>query len=84
MEDRTKRTYRISQRAQDRVREMAGRYGVAASQDAVVETAVERLYREVEAAAEASQLADAAADGAFQEEVAAIAQAFDAAEAWPE
>jgi hypothetical protein len=84
MEGRSKRTYRISQRTQDRVRELAARYGVAGSQDGVIETAVERLYREVEAAAETARWGEAAADAAFREEVGAIARAYDAAETWAE
>jgi hypothetical protein len=84
MEPRTKRTYRISTRTQARVRELASRYGVAASQDAVVEAAVDRLYREVEAQAEADRWADAAADPEFQHEAASIARIFDATETWPD
>src|SRR4051794_33429414 len=84
MEARSKRTYRVSQRTQQRVRELASRYGVAGSQDAVVEAAVDRLYREVEANAEANLWAEAATDPEFQAEAAAIARTFDAAEAWPD
>ena len=84
MEPRTKRTYRISPRAQARVRELASRYGVAASQDAVVEAAVDRLYREVEAQAEADRWAEAAVDPEFRDEASGIARAFDVAEAWPD
>jgi DNA-binding PadR family transcriptional regulator len=84
MEQRSKRTYRISARTQARVRELASRYGVAGSQDAVVEAAIDRLYREVEAQAEAERWSEAAADEAFRDEAAQIARAFAAAEAWPE
>ena len=84
MEQRTKRTYRISERAQERVRELSSRYGVAASQDAVVEAAVDRLYLEVEARAEADRWAEAASDAAFRDEAAQIAREFDAAESWPD
>lgn len=84
MEPRTKRTYRVSARTQARVRELTSRYGVAGSQDAVVEAAVDRLYREVEAQAEADLWAEAATDAEFQNEVAGIARTFDAAEAWPD
>jgi hypothetical protein len=84
MEPRTKRTYRLSARTQARVRELASRYGVAGSQDGVVETAVDRLYREVEGNAEAERWAEAASDPEFREEVAGIAHAFDSAEAWPD
>ena len=84
MEPRTKRTYRISTRTQARVRELSARYGVAGSQDAVVEAAVDRLYREVEAQAESDRWAEAAADPEFRAEADAIARAFDATEAWPD
>jgi hypothetical protein len=84
MEARTKRTYRISARTQARVRELASRYGIAGSQDAVVEAAVDRLYREVEAQAETERWADAAADPEFRDEAAGIARIFDSAEAWPD
>lgn len=84
MEPRTKRTYRVSARTQARVRELASRYGVAGSQDAVVEAAVDRLYREVEAQAEADRWAAAAADPEFRAEVLDLARRFDDAEAWPE
>ena len=82
MEPRSKRTYRISTRTQARVRELASRYGVADTQDAVVETAVDRLYREVESRAEGDRWAEAAADEAFRDEAAQIARSFAAAEAW--
>lgn len=83
MEIRTKRTYRLSDRAQSRVRELAGEYGVAGSQDAVVEIAVDRLYREVEAAAEATRWAAAAEDPAFRAESADLERAFSGADTWP-
>ena len=84
MEPCTKRTYRISTRTQERVRELSARYGVARSQDAVVEAAVDRLYREVEAKAEADRWTEAAADPEFRAEAEAIARVFDATEAWPD
>ncbi len=84
MEARTKRTYRLSARTQARVKELSGRYRVAGSQDAVVEVAVDRLYREIEAAAEGDRWAEAAADPAFRTEVADIARLFDDAETWPD
>jgi len=83
MEARTKRTYRLSQRAQTRVRELAGRYSVASSQDAVVELAVDHLYREVEAAAEANRWTEAANDPVFRTEAADLEQSFANAETWP-
>lgn len=84
MEARTKRTYRLSARAQARVKELSARYGVAGSQDAVVEVAVDRLYREVEAAAEGELWTEAASDPAFRTGVADIARLFDDADTWPD
>jgi hypothetical protein len=83
MEPRTKRTYRLSERAQSRVRELAGEYGVADSQDAVVELAVDRLYREVESAAETRRWAEAASDPAFRTEAADLEREFSGIEIWP-
>ena len=79
----TKRTYRLTERAQTRVREMASRYSLAGSQDAVVELAVDRLYREVEAAAEALRWAEAAGDPDFHAETVELAREFADAETWP-
>ena len=84
MEARTKRTYRLSARTLARVKELSARYGVAGSQDAVVEVAVDRLYREIEAEAEGDRWAEAAMDPAFRIEIADIARLFDDAETWPE
>jgi hypothetical protein len=83
MEQRTKRTYRLSAQVQARVRELVARYGVAGSQDAVVETAVNRFYRDVEARAEADRWAAAADDPEFREEAADLARSFDGRETWP-
>jgi hypothetical protein len=83
VELRTKRTYRLSERAQSRVRELAGEYGIAGSQDAVVELAVDRLYREVEAEAEARRWAEAATDPAFRAEAADLEREFSGIETWP-
>lgn len=84
MEQRTKRTYRLTERAQRRVRELAGEYAVGTSQDAVVELAVDRLYREVAAAAEAIQWESAASDPEFVREASDLGRAFAAVETWPE
>jgi hypothetical protein len=84
MEARTKRTYRLSARTQARVKELSARYGVAGSQDAVVEAAIDRLYREVEAAAEGDRWAEAATDPTFRIEMGEIARLFDDAETWPD
>ncbi|HKG18823.1 MAG TPA: hypothetical protein VKB00_03720 [Candidatus Limnocylindrales bacterium] len=83
MEARTKRTYRLSSQAQSRVRELSSRYGLAESQDAVVEVAIDRLYRDVEARAEGDRWAEAARDPEFQKESSEIARAFGRDETWP-
>ena len=73
----------MSERAQARVREMAAEYGIAGSQDAVVEVAVDRLFREVQAEAEAMQWAVAANDAEFRRESADLGRAFSDLETWP-
>jgi hypothetical protein len=83
VDTRSKRTYRLSERAQARVREMAGDYDVGGSQDAVVEIAVDRLYREVEAAAEAQRGAAAATDPAFTTQATDQEREFSELETWP-
>ena len=83
MADTSKRTYRLTERAQSRVREMAGHYSVAGSQDAVVELAVDRLFREVESTAEALRWEEAASDPDFRAEAEDLARAFADAETWP-
>ena len=84
MERRTKRTYRLTDRAQARVREMAGEYGVGGSQDAVVELAVDRLFREVEAAAETRRWEAAAGDAEFRREATDLAKDFADSDIWPD
>ncbi len=84
MDARTKRTYRLSARTQARVKELSARYEVAGSQDAVVEIAIDRLYREIEAQAEGDRWEEAATDPAFRIEVADTARLFDDAETWPD
>jgi hypothetical protein len=79
MDTRTKQTYRLSERAQARVREMAGKFG--GSHDAVVELAIDRMYREVEAAAQ--RWAAAAADPAFTSEATDLEREFSSLETWP-
>ena len=83
METRTKRTYNLSGRAVTRVRELAGRYDTAPSQDGVVELAIDQLYREVMDRQDAEHWADAADDTEFHAEMEAIAAAFDEPDAWP-
>ncbi len=85
MATRVKRTYNLDPRTIHSVRELADRYEIAASQDAVVELAVEELQRRLVEREESATWERAAADPAFQAEVAAIEHDFRAAdrETWP-
>jgi predicted kinase len=85
MEPRTKRTYNLAPATVRRVREMAERYGVAPSQDAVVELAVDELERRLREEREAAAWEEAAADADFQAEVADLDGAYRVAdrETWP-
>ena len=85
MASRIKRTYNLTPRTVHRVREMAERYGVASSQDAVIELAVDELERRLLEQREADAWEQAAADSQFQSEVEDVAAAFRSAdrETWP-
>ena len=82
---RAKRTYYLPTRTLEAVRELANRYGVAPTQDAVVELAVEELARRVQDEEEASRWAEASRDPAFIAEVEDIERAHATADAetWP-
>jgi hypothetical protein len=80
---KVKRTYNLSETTVQRVRELAGKYEIAASQDAVVELAVDRIYAEMRERDEAALWSGAAEDPAFQEEMSAIAADFGDKDAWP-
>jgi predicted transcriptional regulator len=85
MTARVKRTYNLAPDTVKRVREMADRYGVAPSQDAVIELAVDELERRLREQHEADAWERAAADPAFGTEVEALAGAYRSAdrETWP-
>ena len=83
MSERVKRTYNLSEETVRRVRELSGSYGVAKSQDAVVELAVERLYLGLQELQEATRWAEAAQDTEFRAEVSALAAGLDRADSWP-
>ena len=83
MTAKTKRTYNLSEETVARVRQMAGRDGVAPSQDGVVELAVQRLYRDIRDREEAQMWARAAQDEAFRAEMSGIAAVDDDLETWP-
>ena len=85
MPSTVKRTYNLQPRTIRQVREMAERYRVARSQDAVIELAVDELERRLNDEQEAAAWEAAAADPAFQAEVAEIEAAYRSAdrETWP-
>ena len=83
MTARVKRTYNLAEATVRHVREMSAEYGVADSQDAVVELAVERLYHEATDKAEAERWTAAAADAEFQVEMRTIASELDEPDGWP-
>jgi len=78
---RTKRTYSLRTETVTRVRELAAKYGT--SQDALVDTAVERLHRELRNEEESLAWAAAAEDPAFLDEIRQVAAALDEPETWP-
>ena len=81
---RTKRTYNLAEPTIRRVRELSEVYGAAATQDGVVDLAVERLYLELRQEAEAARWAEAAADPEFEREMRAVDRDLRWAESWPE
>ncbi len=83
MTARIKRTYNLSPATVHRVRELAEQAGLARSQDAVVDLAVERLYLEIRSQAEAAAWEVAAADPEFTSEMHAVASDYRDTEAWP-
>ncbi|MGH2456672.1 MAG: hypothetical protein ACRDHD_10505 [Candidatus Limnocylindria bacterium] len=85
MTNRVKRTYNLAPRTVKRVREMAERYGVAGSQDAVIELAVDELERRLREQREAADWEAAASDPGFAAEVDELHAAYASAdrETWP-
>ena len=80
-----KRTYNLAPATVSSVREMAERYGVASSQDAVIELAVDELERRLRDQREADAWGEAADDPSFRAETDAIESAYRSAdrETWP-
>ena len=80
-----KRTYNLSPTTVRRVREMAERYRVAPSQDAVVELAVDELERRLVEESEAAAWEAAASDPEFGAEAGELEAAYRSAdrETWP-
>jgi hypothetical protein len=85
MPDRVKRTYNLEADTVQRVREMAERYGVASSQDAVIELAVDELERRLRETREADAWEAAAGDPGFAAESSEVHSAYRSAdrETWP-
>lgn len=85
MAARVKRTYNLPEATVRRVREMAERYGVATSQDAVIELAVDELERRLRDSEEAATWERAATDPDFAAEASDLEAAYLTAdrETWP-
>ena len=83
MSSKVKRTYNLNAKTVARVRELAGPYGAAASQDGVVELAIERLYRDIRERKEADLWAAASGDAEFRAELTVIAVEYDEPGSWP-
>ena len=85
MATRVKRTYNLTPATVRRVREMAEEYGLASSQDGVIELAVDELERRLGDGREADAWAAAADDPAFRGEADALQVAYRTAdrETWP-
>lgn len=82
---RTKRTYNLPERTVLVVRELAATYGVAGTQDAVIELAVDELARRLREEAETEIWAGAATDPGLRAETTDLAAAYATAdgETWP-
>jgi hypothetical protein len=82
---RVKRTYNLDPRTVQAVRELADRYGVAASQDAVVELAVDELRRLIVERRESEAWDQASRDPAYTAEAEELDRAYATAdrETWP-
>lgn len=83
MSTRTKRTYNLSPEAVAHVRDLAARGDLAPSQDAVVEMAIEQLYREVQDREETARWSMAARDVGFRGEMRTLASELDGPAGWP-
>lgn len=82
---RTKRTYNLPERTVVAVRELAATYGLASTQDGVIELAVDELARRLREEVEGERWAEAARDPTFGREKADLAAAYETAdrETWP-
>ncbi len=84
MNGKSKRTYNLSEETVHHVRELAGRYGTAPTQDGVVELAVERLHRQVLDEEEARRWGESREDREFRQEMSRVADDYGGPEGWPE
>lgn len=85
MSTTVKRTYNLDPATVRRVRELSQTYGVAASQDAVIELAVDELERRLRDDREAQVWAEAAVDPTFLREMEDVERIYASADAetWP-
>lgn len=85
MAARVKRTYNLAPGTVRRVREMAEEYGIAGSQDAVVELAIDELERRLREDREGADWEAAATDPDFRAEADDLDAAYRSAdrETWP-
>ncbi len=84
MNGKSKRTYNLSEETVHHVRELAGRYGTAPTQDGVVELAIERLHRQVIDEEEAGQWDASTEDPEFRQEMSRVADDYGGPDAWPD
>lgn len=82
-DSRTKRTYNLSVRAVDRVRELASNGSLPGTQDGVVEAAIDRLFESVRYAEDAARWEDASSDPTFRREMSALADLYGDRDSWP-
>jgi hypothetical protein len=82
---KAKRTYNLSRRTIETVQTLVAERGVAPTQDALVELAVDELARHVRETDEADAWAEAAADPEFTAEAEDVEAAYRTADAetWP-
>lgn len=84
MGTRIKRTYNLSPEVVAQVRDLANRSTSGASQDRIVEEAIESYYRDAQAHEELASWARAREDPAFQAEMQGLSTAYRDLESWPE
>ena len=83
MSHKSKRTYNLSPETVERVRVLASRADLAPTQDAVVELAIDQLYRQVTDREEAALWTRAYEDEGFRNEMRTLASELDTHTSWP-